>query len=158
VIRISTRGRYALRAMVDLALHADGEPVLRRDIARRQGISADYVAQLFRRLCAVGLVDGVKGPGGGYVLARAPVAISAGDVVRAVEGPVAVVQCALPSDGPSCNRVDRCVTHLLWKRLSETITEFLDLVTLQDLCDEARQLDRKTSYILSSPDLDVRRG
>ena len=143
MIRISTRGRYALRAMVDLALHADGEPVLRRDIARRQGISADYVAQLFRPLCAVGLVDGVKGPGGGYVLARAPVAISAGDVVRAVEGPVAVVQCALPSDEPSCNRVDGCVTHLLWKRLSETMTEFLDSVTLQDLCDEARQLDRK---------------
>ena len=143
MIRISTRGRYALRAMVDLALHANGGPVLRRDIARRQGISADYVAQLFRRLCAVGLVDGVKGPGGGYVLARAPVAISAGDVVRAVEGPVAVVQCALPTDEPSCNRVDRCATHLLWKRLSETITEFLDLVTLQDLCDEARQLDRK---------------
>ena len=143
MIRISTRGRYALRAMVDLALHANGEPVLRRDIARRQGISADYVAQLFRRLCAVGLVDGVKGPGGGYVLARAAAAISAGDVVRAVEGPVAVVQCALPADEPSCNRVDRCVTHLLWKRLSETITEFLDSVTLQDLCDEARQLDRK---------------
>ena len=143
MIRISTRGRYALRAMVDLALHANGEPVLRRDIARRQGISADYVAQLFRRLCAVGLVDGVKGPGGGYVLARAAAAISAGDVVRAVEGPVAVVQCALPTDEPSCNRVDRCATHLLWKRLSETITEFLDSVTLQDLCDEARQLDQK---------------
>jgi Rrf2 family protein len=129
--------------MVDLALHADGEPVLRRDIAGRQGISADYVAQLFRRLCAAGLVDGVKGPGGGYVLARAAVAISAGDVVRAVEGPVVVAQCTLPTDEPSCNRVDRCVTHLLWKRLSETITEFLDSVTLQDLCDEARQLGRE---------------
>jgi len=140
VIRISTRGRYALRAMVDLALHAGEGPVLRQDIAERQEISADYVAQLFRRLHAAGLVEGVKGPGGGYQLARDAATIRAGDVVRAVEGPVAVVHCTLPGDEPSCSRVDRCVTHLLWKRLSAVMTEFLDSVTLRDLCDEARQL------------------
>ena len=66
MMRISTRGRYALRAMVDVALHNDGGPVLRRDIAARQEISVDYAAQLFRRLRAAGLVEGVKGPGGGY--------------------------------------------------------------------------------------------
>ena len=144
MIRISTRGRYALRAMVDLALHADEGPVLRQDIAGRQEISADYVAQLFRRLHAAGLVEGVKGPGGGYRLARGAATIRAGDVVRAVEGPVAVVHCTLPGPGnePSCNRVDRCVTHLLWKRLSAVMSEFLDAVTLKDLCDEARQLGR----------------
>ena len=140
MIRISTRGRYALRAMVDLALHAGEGPVLRQDIAERQEISADYVAQLFRRLHAAGLVEGVKGPGGGYQLARDAATIRAGDVVRAVEGPVAVVHCTLPGDEPSCSRVDRCVTHLLWKRLSAVMTEFLDSVTLRDLCDEARQL------------------
>ena len=139
-MRISTRGRYALRAMVDLALHADAGPVLRQDIARRQEISADYVAQLFRRLRAVGLVEGVKGPGGGYRLARDAATISAGDVVRAVEGPLAVVRCVVPGSEPSCDRVDHCVTHLLWKRLSETMGEFLDSVTLRDLCDEAFQL------------------
>ena len=143
MIRISTRGRYALRAMVDLALHADGEIVSRQDIAERQEISADYVAQLFRRLHTAGLAEGVKGPGGGYRLTRDAATISAGDVVRAVEGPVAVVNCILPSDEPSCNRVDRCVAHLLWKRLSEAMTEFLDSVTLKDLCDEARQLHRE---------------
>ena len=142
-MRISTRGRYALRAMVDLALHSDERPVLRHDIAARQEISADYVAQLFRRLRAAGLVDGVKGPGGGYMLARDAATISTGDVVRAVEGPVAVAHCILSSDEPSCSRVDRCVTHLLWKRLSEAMTEFLDSVTLQDLCDEARQLQQE---------------
>ena len=140
MIRISTRGRYALRAMVDLALHADEEPVLRRDIAERQGISTDYGAQLFRRRRAAGLVKGVKGPGGGYRLARDAETIRAGDVVRAVEGPIAVAHCVEPGDEPACNREDRCVTHLLWKRLSEVMTEFLDSVTLQDLCDEARQL------------------
>ena len=142
-MRISTRGRYALRAMVDLALHTDEGLVSRRDIATRQGISADYVAQLFRRLRAAGLVKGVKGPGGGYRLARDAETIRAGDVVRAVEGPVAVVHCIVPGDEPSCNRVDRCVTRLLWKRLSEAMTEFLDSVTLKDLCNEARQLHRE---------------
>jgi len=142
MIRISTRGRYALRAMVDLALHADGEPVLRQDIADRQNISADYVAQLFRPLHKAGLVEGVKGPGGGYRLARGVAEITANDVIRAVEGPVAVVHCTLPDDD-SCDRAAGCTTHLLWSRLSAVMTEFLDSVTLQDLCDEARQLEEE---------------
>jgi Rrf2 family protein len=139
-MRISTRGRYALRAMVDLALHADGGPVLRRDLAARQEISVDYVAQLFRRLRAAGLVKGVKGPGGGYALARDTEMIRVGDVVRAVEGPTVMVNCTAPERGPACKRLDCCVTHLLWKRLSEAVTELLDSVTLKDLCDQARQL------------------
>ena len=147
MIRISTRGRYALRAMVDLALHSDEEPVARQDIAERQDISADYVAQLFCSLNEAGLVGSVKGPGGGYCLARDPTVITALDVIQAVEGPVAVVHCVLPSDEPSCNRVDRCVTYLLWKRLSAMIDDFLNSVTLQDMCDEARQLG-----LLSPPD------
>jgi Rrf2 family protein len=142
MIRISTRGRYALRAMVDLVLHADGEPVLRQEIADRQGISADYVAQLFRPLHKARLVEGVKGPGGGYRLARDAAEITAGDVVRAVEGPVAVARCALPEDD-SCARSEKCATHLLWTRLSAVMTEFLDSVTLQDLCDKEEQLRGK---------------
>jgi Rrf2 family cysteine metabolism transcriptional repressor len=143
MIRISTRGRYALRAAVDLALHADGDPVSRRDIAARQGISADYVAQLFRQLRKAGLVEGVKGPGGGYRLVRDAVTISAGDVVRAVEGAIAVVQCVAPDEAPACDRMDGCVTRLLWGRLSAVMTEFLDSVTLQDLSDEARNLQQE---------------
>jgi Rrf2 family cysteine metabolism transcriptional repressor len=143
MIKISTRGRYALRAMVDLALRADKGPVLRQDIAKRQEISADYVAQLFRHLRAAGLVEGVKGPGGGYRLTREAATISAGDVVRAVEGPVAVANCVAPTSEPACNRVDHCVTHLLWKQLSEAITKVLDSVTLQDLSDEARQIQKE---------------
>lgn len=144
MIRISTRGRYALRAMVDLALHDDG-PVARQDIAERQAISADYVAQLFRQLGAAGLVEGVKGPGGGYILARDADEIHAGDIVEVVEGPIALVYCVDPQDESSCNRVDRCVTHLLWKRLSAVMKEFLDSITLQDLCEEARQLSPPSS-------------
>ena len=141
-MRISTRGRYALRAMVDLAQHGDKGPVSRQDISERQEISADYVAQLFRHLQSAGLVEGVKGPGGGYRLLRDPSQIRAGDVVRAVEGPVAVVHCTLPcpDEGPACRRVDHCVTHHLWKRVSDAVTKVLDSVTLRDLADEAVQL------------------
>ncbi len=142
MIRISTRGRYALRATVDLAQHGDLGPVSRQDISERQGISADYLAQLFRHLQSAGLVEGVKGPGGGYRLTRDPRLILAGEVVQAVEGPVAVVHCILPcpEESPSCSRRDRCVTHLLWKRVSEAVTEVLDSVTLKDLCDQAEEL------------------
>lgn len=144
MFRISTRGRYALRAMVDMAQHSDGGPVSRQDISARQGISIDYVAQIFRPLQSAGLVEGVKGPGGGYRLARDARLIRAGDVVQAVEGPVVVVHCALPGtdEEPACNRVDRCVTHLLWKQVSKAVTEMLDSVTLQDLADQAQQLSR----------------
>jgi Rrf2 family transcriptional regulator, cysteine metabolism repressor len=131
--------------MVDLAQHSDQGPVSRQDISERQEISADYLAQLFTPLQAAGLVEGMKGPGGGYRLSRDPSLICAGDVIRAVEGPVAVVYCTLPcpDEGPACRRLDRCVTHLLWKRVSEAVTEVLDSVTLRDLADEAVQLASK---------------
>ena len=119
-------------------MHADEGTILRHDIAQRQEISADYMAQLFRDLRAAGLVDGVKGPGGGYRLARGADTISAGDVIRAVEGPISLASCTTPSGEPTCSRIDRCPTHSLWSRLSATMTEFLDSATLRELCDEAR--------------------
>jgi len=139
MIRITTRGRYALRAMVDLALHSRDEPVARQDIAERQGISADYVAQLFQDLQEAALVESMRGPGGGYCLARDADAISTKDIVEAAEGPIALVYCVDPHGDVCCRRADRCVTHGLWKELSVAMQEFLDGVTLQDLCDEARQ-------------------
>jgi Rrf2 family protein len=99
---------------------------------------------LYGRLQAVGLVKGVKEPGGGYRLARSAASISAGDVVQAAEGPVAVVHCTLPcpDEESACTPMDGCVTHLVWKRLSDTIVELLDSISLQDVCDEAQRLDR----------------
>jgi Rrf2 family protein len=128
--------------MIDLAQHGAGDPVSRYDIAEHQDISADYLAQLFMPLQAAGLVDGVKGPGGGYRLTRDPSLIRPGDIIRAVEGPIAVVDCTLScTDGdPVCTRVDRCVTHLLWKRVAEAVTRVLDSVTLSDLAAEAAHL------------------
>lgn len=133
VIRISTRGRYALRAMVDLAQHGESGPVARQAIAERQDISPDYVAQLFRDLAQVGMVEGVRGPGGGYRLARPAAAITAREIVEAVEGPITLVSCADSNDGRGCQRFEGCVTRQLWKDLSEKMREVLGSVTLDDL-------------------------
>jgi Rrf2 family protein len=128
--------------MLDVAQHSDDGPVPRQDIATRQGISADYVAQVFRQLQAAGLAEGVKGPGGGYRLAHKAAGITVGQVIEAVEGPVAIVDCVLPSpdEEPACDRVDRCVTHLLWQQLSATMMDMLHSITLEDLADQAEVL------------------
>jgi Rrf2 family cysteine metabolism transcriptional repressor len=137
-MRISTRGRYALRAMVDLALHAGEGPVPRRDIANRQGISADYVAQLFRQLRGAGLVTGVKGRGGGYTLTRDATTISAGDIVQAVEGPIAVANCVTPDGDFDCCRIEECAARGVWQRVSQAVEKVLGEITLADLRDEVQ--------------------
>ena len=134
-MHISTRGRYALRAMVDVALHGGDRPVLRRKIAARQEISADYVAQLFRQLRIAGLVDG-----GGYRLTRDPATISVGDIVRAVEGPISLAECVKSNSDPTCRRIQECVTRLVWQKVTKTVEEVLDGITVEDLRAQAAQL------------------
>lgn len=143
-MEISTRGRYALRAMLDLAMHGGTRPMLRHDIAARQEISAEYAAQLFRMLRSAGLVRAVKGPGGGYALARDASQIRVSDVLRAVEGPLRVVYCVDPRGYVRCPRSEGCVVRQLWKELSDVITRFLDSITLQDLCLRAQAMERGT--------------
>jgi Rrf2 family protein len=119
--------------MVDLARH-DGEgPVLRRDIAQRQELSTDYLAQLFVKLKRAGLVNSVMGPGGGYVLARPAGEIRAGDVLRAVKEPLRLTQCLEEGQEAPCPRMARCVTRVLWQRMSRAMIEVLDSVTLAEL-------------------------
>ena len=140
-MRLSTAGRYALRAMVDLARH-DGEgPILRRDIAQRQELSSDYLAQLFVKLKRGGLVDSVMGPGGGYVLARPVDEIRAGDVLRAVEEPLRLTQCLEEGEEP-CPRAPHCVTRVLWQRMSRAMVEVLDSVTLSELREMSEGWER----------------
>jgi Rrf2 family protein len=137
--------------MVDIALQDGSQPVRRGSIAERQGISAEYVAQLFRALIAAGLANSTKGPGGGYRLSRPPAAIRAGDVIRAVEGPVAIVDCVAPSSRKPCPRMTSCVTHRLWQRLSGSMEAILDSVTLADLVAEANQLADDGECPLEAP-------
>lgn len=133
-MRVSTGGRYALRAMVDLALHAGKGPVPCRDIAERQEVSDQYLSQLFLRLKQANLVESVRGPGGGYVLAREAAQISARDVLDAVEEPLAPVFCVDEGQEAACHRVGGCPTHWLWERVGQAIRAVLDSVTLADLC------------------------
>ncbi len=147
-MRLSTLGRYALRAMVDLALYQDGGPVQRKDIVARQEISSNYLAHLFVKLREAGLIESVKGPGGGYTLARRAADISAGDVLRAVDEILEPVFCVDASPEVDCPRQDACVTRLLWAQLGQHIIELLDSVTLAELCEQARFLaDREPQQV-----------
>lgn len=140
-MRVTTAGRYALRAMLDLALNGESGPVLRQEITVRQEISSEYIAQLFRPLLKAGLARSVMGPGGGYQLARPAQEIKVGDILRAVEGPFAAVVCVLPDQpgGETCPRVEGCVARILWQRLTHVIEDYLDSVTLADIGELARQ-------------------
>jgi len=140
-MRITTSVRYGLRVMLDLALHEDEVPVLRQDVAARQEISAEYIAQIIRHLSKGGLVESTMGPGGGYRLARPATQVHIGDIFRAVEGPIAAVSCVLPDNAGTCQRSSDCAARVLWSGLTKTIENFLDSITLEDLCTIARQLN-----------------
>ncbi len=133
-MRLTTKGRYAVTAMLDLAMHARSEPVCLADISRRQEISLSYLEQLFARLRRAKLVESVRGPGGGYLLAHAPESISVARVIDAVDESVDATRCGGLSD---CQQGDTCLTHHLWCELSEQIHGFLEGITLGQLA--ARQ-------------------
>jgi Rrf2 family iron-sulfur cluster assembly transcriptional regulator len=126
-MRLSTKGRYAVTAMLDLAIHHGEGAVTLADISAAQGISLSYLEQLFARLRKNGLVEGIRGPGGGYQLSRPPVEISVADVIDAIGEGVDVTLCGGRTD---CQDGERCLTHELWQQLGNRIHEFLTSVTL----------------------------
>lgn len=132
-MRLTTKGRYAVTAMLDLALHFNQGAVTLAAIARRQGISLSYLEQLFARLRRNGLVDSVRGPGGGYNLAREPAKISIAEIVVAIDENIDVRRCGGRSD---CDDDERCLTHELWTELSERIYQFLEGISLADMVDQ----------------------
>ncbi len=138
-MKITTSGRYAIRAMLDLAIHDQDGPVSRNEIAERQEISADYIAQLFRRLGHHGLIRSVMGPGGGYLLGKAAEEISLKEILIAVEGPIGLVACVLPGGEIVCKRSASCVTRRVWIKLTASLEEFLASITLQDLAEQAKE-------------------
>jgi Rrf2 family transcriptional regulator, iron-sulfur cluster assembly transcription factor len=126
-MRLSTRGRYAVTAMLELALHEHDGPVALADIARAQGISHSYLEQLFAKLRRSSLVSGVRGPGGGYRLAKPAGAITVAQIITAVDECVDATRC---EGRENCQNGERCLTHELWTGLSEQIHCFLDGVSL----------------------------
>ncbi len=134
-MRLTTRGRYAVMALVDLAQNADSQPLALSEVARRQDISLSYLEQLFSRLRRAGLVNGVRGPGGGYSLARPPDDMRISDVMLAVDEPMRATRC-MPGSPEGCrqNRA-RCSTHDLWEELGRQVQIFLGSLTIADVCE-----------------------
>lgn len=129
-MRLTTKGRYAVTAMLDLAIHADGGPVNLADISTRQDISLSYLEQLFARLRRSGLVASVRGPGGGYRLERGTADIAIADIIDAVSESVDVTKC---QGQGNCQQGEICLTHHLWEDLSQQIHDFLGSISLADL-------------------------
>jgi len=129
-MKLTSKGRYAVTAMLDLALHADDGPVTLSGISERQGISLSYLEQLFTRLRKHGLVLSTRGPGGGYSLSRAAELIAIADVITAVDESVDATRCGGLAN---CQDGNRCLTHDLWTELSEQIHSFLSDITLGQL-------------------------
>lgn len=142
-MKLSTKGRYGLRALIDLALYSEEEPVNIQSIAKRQNISESYLEQLVRKMRTAGLVTSVRGAGGGYQLARPASEISVGDVLRALEGDLAAVSCAGNQEESGCSGADLCVTRYVWQRINESITQAVDTMWLDQLVEESRKLRDK---------------
>lgn len=134
-MKISTKGRYALRLMLDLALQGDGQPIPLRDVARRQDISDKYLEQIVAQLGRAGLVRSVRGAGGGYLLTRPAGEQTVGEILRAVEGSLSPVSCA--EDPTCCGRAEHCVTMEVWAKINDAISSVVDNMTLQELVDRS---------------------
>lgn len=156
-MRLTTKGRFAVTALLDMAMHQGGSPVSLTEIAERQSISVAYLEQLFGKMRRAGLVVSVRGPGGGYRLARDPAEISAGDIVDVVEENLDATQCGGSSD---CHHDGaECMTHELWASLNKTLEDVLRRATLAKLAAEyeERKKNAGVAYVKLDPDA-MRRG
>ena len=131
-MKISTKGRYALRLMLDLAVYNTGEPVSLKDISKRQGISEKYLEQIISALNKAGYVRSVRGAQGGYLLRKEPKEYTVGDILRLTEGDLAPVSC-VGDDRVDCERENMCVTIRIWEMLNEAVNNVVDHITLADL-------------------------
>jgi Rrf2 family protein len=137
-MKISTKGRYALRLMLDLAVYGgNGTPVSLKDVAQRQGLSDKYLEQIVTPLSKAGLVRSVRGAGGGYLLTRPPEEYTVGDILRPLEGDLAPVECA--TDAGFCERCDECVTVELWQDIHRAVSQVVDRTTLADLIERQQK-------------------
>lgn len=140
-MKLSTKGRYGLRAMIDLARYSEDEPVSISSIAARQDISERYLEQLVGLLKKAGLVRSIRGATGGYVLAKSTGEISVGDVLRALEGSLEPVRCAAFYSEEGCMAAEGCVTKYVWQKINESINEAVDHMMLDELVRESRNVN-----------------
>lgn len=143
-MKISTKGRYGLRAMVDLAVNSGGEQVSLNSIAERQDVSENYLEQVFSTLRKSGLVKSVKGAQGGYILADLPQNITVGSILRALEGNLSIID-GEPGTVDLTKNVEYCLTVNVWDKINEGINSVVDSITLEDLVNEYRRLNGNLS-------------
>jgi Rrf2 family iron-sulfur cluster assembly transcriptional regulator len=143
-MRLTTKGRYAVTAMLDLAIQSEAKPVTLTEIATRQTISLSYLEQLFSRLRQAGMVVGVRGPGGGYKLSRKAKDINISDIILAVDEQVDLTNCEQKGN---CQAGEPCLTHDLWMGLSEVVRNYLEGITLGDIlkCDKVKMVAERQS-------------
>lgn len=138
-MKLSTRGRYGVKAMFDLAQHAGAGPTSLKSIAERQGISEHYLEQLIYSLRKAGLVKSVRGAQGGYLLAKEPAKIRVGDIIRVLEGPIAPADCVAEVNREPCQREAYCVTRPIWEKVRDSIAGVLDDITLETMLEDAKK-------------------
>jgi len=135
-MKLSTKGKYGVRAVYEIAKSASPGPITIREIAERQGISVSYLEQIMNRLGRAGLIESVRGPGGGYLLGKKQADLTIGDVVRALEGPIALSHCLEPGMSEDCYQADDCVARMVWTKVGAKIEEALDSITFNDLLQQ----------------------
>lgn len=136
-MKLSTKGRYGVKAMVDLAINYGDEPVSIKSISERQSISEYYLEQLFSTLRRAELIKSIRGAQGGYILNRAPQEISIHEVIEVLEGPIEVSNCL---EDEACNNIDCCATRLLWKKIKDSIDSVTSSITLKDIVDDYNKM------------------
>lgn len=139
-MKLSTKGRYGIKAMVDLAIHYGVEPVSIKSISERQNISEYYLEQLFAPLRKANIIKSIRGAQGGYILNREPKDITTAEIMEVLEGPVEISDCL--EDG-SCSNIECCATRPFWARIKESIDSVLESTTLQDLVDDYNSLKKQ---------------
>lgn len=144
-MKISTKGRYALRLMIDLAIHNTGEPISLKDVARRQEISDKYLEQIISILNKAGYVKSIRGAQGGYMLKKDPKDYTVGMILRVTEGSLAPVEC-VEEGMAECERMNECATILIWQKINEAVNNVVDNITLEDLVEW--QMQKSDQYVI----------
>lgn len=140
-MKISTKGRYAVRLMMDLALNETGNPIRLKEVAARQGISDKYLEQIISILNKAGYVKSVRGPMGGYRLVRKPEEYTVGEILRLTEGSLAPVECVGAVD--DCPRQEKCATQIVWRKLNDAVNSVVDGITLRELAAWQDELNKE---------------
>lgn len=145
-MKLSTKGRYGVKAMVELAINHGTGPISIKTISERQNISENYLELLFSTLKKAGLIKSLRGAQGGYILAKEPKEIRISDIINVLEGPVEIATCL---DGDVCENEDYCATRLLWEKIKNSIDEVMSSITLQDIVDDNNRINNNKLKIVN---------